>query len=210
MSQEPEGQPDIRVRRTRGHLRSALLGLAGEQGYQKVTVGDIADRAMINRATFYRYYEDKDDLAADILVHAARSTGDLSPITDGTLDMDARIASGALLFDHIAQHDRLYRPLLAYPRSRRFLIRARSLLGGLVQERIDAVPRPDGRRMPEEMVVTFAAELFLGMAAWWLENGTTHSSRQMSTWFTQFLFFGYFNALGIEDLLPRLPPRAEQ
>jgi AcrR family transcriptional regulator len=207
MSQDPGDRPDIRVRRTRAQLRSALLSLAAERGYQKVTVGDIAEHAMINRATFYRYYEDKDDLAADILVHAARSTGRSSPITGGPLDMTARIASGALLFDHIAQHDRLYRPLLAYPRSRRFLIRARSLLGDLVQERIDAVPKPAERLMPEEMVVTFAAELFLGMAAWWLENGTAHSSRQMSTWFTQFLFFGYFNVLGLDDLLPRPPHR---
>ena len=39
-----------------------LIELTIEKGYAAVTVQDIADRAMVNRATFYRHYLDKYDL----------------------------------------------------------------------------------------------------------------------------------------------------
>jgi hypothetical protein len=49
--------------------RAAPLSLAAERchatqckGFAALTVQDIADRAMVNRATFYRHYLDKHDL----------------------------------------------------------------------------------------------------------------------------------------------------
>ncbi len=53
---------DRRVRRTRELLRSALLSLIQEKGYDRITVQDILDRADIGRSTFYAHYRDKDDL----------------------------------------------------------------------------------------------------------------------------------------------------
>lgn len=58
---------DPRVRRTRKLLEDALRGLLHERGYGDISVGDIADRATVNRATFYAHFEDKRDLAAKML-----------------------------------------------------------------------------------------------------------------------------------------------
>jgi AcrR family transcriptional regulator len=65
MGMSGSGEPnktDHRTERTLSALWEALLALIEEAGYEAVSVRDIADRAKINRATFYRYYEDKDDL----------------------------------------------------------------------------------------------------------------------------------------------------
>jgi AcrR family transcriptional regulator len=53
---------DRRVRRTRELLRSALLSLIQEKGYERITVRDILDRADVGRSTFYAHYRDKDEL----------------------------------------------------------------------------------------------------------------------------------------------------
>ncbi len=53
---------DPRIRRTRTYLREALINLVLEKGYQGITIKDLADRACINRSTFYLHYQDKDDL----------------------------------------------------------------------------------------------------------------------------------------------------
>jgi AcrR family transcriptional regulator len=53
---------DPRVKRTRKLLSQAFLELMQEKGFQAITVQDIADRAGVNRATFYAHYEDKFDL----------------------------------------------------------------------------------------------------------------------------------------------------
>ncbi|MEO0596467.1 MAG: TetR/AcrR family transcriptional regulator [Chloroflexota bacterium] len=50
---------DPRVRRTRKLLKQAFVELMHEKGFNAMTVQDIADRADINRTTFYDHYEDK-------------------------------------------------------------------------------------------------------------------------------------------------------
>lgn len=58
---------DLRVRRTRRLVVRAFMELLEEKGLQATTVSDIAERAMINRATFYAHFADKYDLFAAII-----------------------------------------------------------------------------------------------------------------------------------------------
>lgn len=53
---------DPRVRRTRKLLKQAFVEILNEKGFSTMTVQDIADRAEINRATFYAHYADKYEL----------------------------------------------------------------------------------------------------------------------------------------------------
>lgn len=57
-----EPKVDPRVQRTREFLQKALFELMTEQDFDVITVHDIADRAKINRATFYDHFDDKFDL----------------------------------------------------------------------------------------------------------------------------------------------------
>ena len=53
---------DPRVRRTRQMLEHALEDLLMKKPFEKISVGDIADTATLNRATFYAHFVDKFDL----------------------------------------------------------------------------------------------------------------------------------------------------
>ena len=57
---------DRRVRRSRRLLGDALLQLVTEKPFGEVSVQDIADRADMNRATFYLHFHSKEEL----LLHA--------------------------------------------------------------------------------------------------------------------------------------------
>lgn len=46
-------QPDLRVRRTRDALGSALIQLIQEKPINDITVQDVLDRAGVGRSTFY-------------------------------------------------------------------------------------------------------------------------------------------------------------
>lgn len=50
---------DPRVKRTRNLLEQAFMEVVAEKGFQAVSVQDIAERAGINRATFYAHFPDK-------------------------------------------------------------------------------------------------------------------------------------------------------
>lgn len=57
---------DRRVIRTKKAIRSAFAELIAEKEYKDITVTDIAERADINRKTFYNYYSNIEALMADI------------------------------------------------------------------------------------------------------------------------------------------------
>ena len=53
---------DRRVRRTKQILKKTLLELLQEKELSKITISELADRADINRGTFYAHYSDVSDL----------------------------------------------------------------------------------------------------------------------------------------------------
>lgn len=50
---------DLRIIRTRRLLMSTLLDMMEEESIEKISVIDLCNRAMVNRATFYAHFEDK-------------------------------------------------------------------------------------------------------------------------------------------------------
>ncbi|MCH5185176.1 MAG: TetR/AcrR family transcriptional regulator [Oscillospiraceae bacterium] len=59
---------DLRIRRTHRLLADALIALMQEKAFEKITVIEICAQAMVHRATFYKYFEDKYQLL-DYCVH---------------------------------------------------------------------------------------------------------------------------------------------
>ena len=53
---------DLRTRRTKRWLETALRDLMKEKAYEKIRVSEIVRRAEVARPTFYLHYESKDDL----------------------------------------------------------------------------------------------------------------------------------------------------
>lgn len=58
---------DLRVMRSKKMIKAAFLELIEEKGYKSVTIKDIAERAMVNRKTFYNRYDSIDALFQEIL-----------------------------------------------------------------------------------------------------------------------------------------------
>lgn len=50
---------DLRIIKTRKALCDAFLVLLSEKRFEDITVGELCDRAMVRRATFYKHYADK-------------------------------------------------------------------------------------------------------------------------------------------------------
>ena len=58
---------DPRIKRTRQLLHRAFHELLAEKTFEEITVHDIAERSMVNRATFYDHFPDKFALLEDII-----------------------------------------------------------------------------------------------------------------------------------------------
>lgn len=53
---------DRRVKKTKKQLRQALMDLMTEKPSKSISVRELAERADINRGTFYIHYQDVNDL----------------------------------------------------------------------------------------------------------------------------------------------------
>ncbi len=58
---------DLRVQKTKKNIKETFLTLLNEKSLDKIHVQEILDIAQINRATFYKYYPDKYDLANQLV-----------------------------------------------------------------------------------------------------------------------------------------------
>jgi len=200
-------QSDPRVLRTHKLLQDALIELTAEYGFDTITVGDIANRATVNRATFYRHYQDKYDLTEQIFQEAiVQFAGELDPPGEVALSMDPQNPPErwVKLFEHFSEHERLYGPLLGSKGSSWFVSKMRDHFVKLLEEREKLrakLPAMQGEvlqgEIPRKVVITLASNLFISTIAWWLESGKQYSPKQIAIWFLTLAINGYIHALGL-------------
>lgn len=57
---------------TRFYIVQALFKLMNEYEYEKISVTDVAEKAGVGRATFYRYFKRKEDVVIYYMEHSAK------------------------------------------------------------------------------------------------------------------------------------------
>jgi AcrR family transcriptional regulator len=206
-----EEQTDLRIRRTHKFLQEAMIELITEKGFDAITVGDIAERAMINRATFYRHYQDKYDLVAKIFEETADYLVEhMKPFHKDTRQSETENPPEIWiqLFEHVAEHARLYRAMLGKNGSPWFAARMREHIIQIMleQERGWKQPmepsQPIDPAMPQELPGMQLSHVLIGTIVWWLESEKSSTPRQVATWFWRFAFYGYLSARGYEASPP--------
>jgi AcrR family transcriptional regulator len=208
-----EEQTDLRIRRTHHFLHTAMIELITEQGFDTITVGDIAERAMINRATFYRHYQDKYDLVAKIFEDTTNELAEnMKPFRKDTdhREMETPPEIWIQFFEHVADHHQLYRAMLGKNGSSWFAARMREHIITLMLEserrwkhQVE-LRQPIDPAMPQELPAMQLSHVLIGSIVWWLESEKSYTPRHMATWFYRFAFYGYLSALGYEAPTPRM------
>ena len=195
---------DLRVRRTHVLLKKALLELCEEKGFKATTVGEIAERAMVNRVTFYRHYRDKYELARAVFDDAIEDMDrEMGPTRHTYTQLKERELAGPPLpfthfFEHIAANSRLYTVMMGSDGDPWFVTHMREHLGAMAENRILAreklrlaSPKDLPAGMPRKVAVSIIAATVVGIISWWLEEGMKYSPEQVSAWMRHVLIRGY-------------------
>jgi AcrR family transcriptional regulator len=171
---------DRRVRRTRELLRSALISMILEKGYERVTVQDIIDRADVGRSTFYAHFRDKEDLLVFGL-EELRAAFQPEPQHAGGSDAKPRAASPTLaVFEHFARHREVWRAMVGKRGAEVFIRYLRRFLSELVRGQLAARAPKQETQVPLDAVVEFAVNAMIGLGVrWWLENDLPYSPAEM-------------------------------
>jgi len=195
-------------------LREALWEAITEKGYEGLTVSEVCERAMINRATFYRHYEDINDLllrGMDELFDEIYALGD-RPYTAEELSRFTVVGPSRnirLLFRLFSERADFFRFMLSDRGIPSFVTRMRSYLVDTIIDRINTAVSPDSRPLiPISIVAHGWAGQILGILIWWLEDGQDISVEDMAVFLTTTGFHSIYENLDFER--PKFSTEMEQ
>ncbi len=66
MEKESNKKTDLRIIRTTTNIKNAFLKLRSSKSLERITVKELSDLALINKATFYMHYKDIYDLSSQM------------------------------------------------------------------------------------------------------------------------------------------------
>lgn len=196
---------DRRILRTRRVLWEALIALMQERDYSEITIQDIADRADVNRVTFYLHFRDKQDL----LLHNVDAIFDelaskTPPLTRENFRTDVPPESMTLVYQYIAENAKFYRILLGEKGIPLAVNRLRKYLAELTIQRFQMFTAGESKaRVSLELVSQYAAGSIIALISWWLENGMPIPPEEFAHQTLLLTAYGPYWAAGINP--PDLP-----
>ncbi|WP_460522041.1 TetR/AcrR family transcriptional regulator [Humibacter antri] len=176
---------DARITRTRASLQDALMELAREQPLDEITVADIADRAGVNRSSFYQHYADKDVLLADALDAAFEETGARLALLTGPVSGPPEAMR--IYLGHIEKHAALYSRVLGDRGSAIVTARVRDRIEQVAMEGISRTASPAYDGVPVEVVAAGITGAALGVVRAWLERDPRPTVETAADWLWQVL-----------------------
>lgn len=192
---------DRRVRRTKRQLSEALLALVVEKEYETITVQEIAERADLNRATFYLHYGSKEELLIesleaqfDQLVAMLEESSVEQPIWEERTHL-------VLAFEHAAEHASLYKVILSERGMGYIINRIINYLADVcVQELCASLPPQQVAAVPIEVVAQHVAGSFYATLAWWLTHDMPYPAEQMADIVFQLCQVGVKGFMGKDEM----------
>lgn len=181
---------DLRVIKNIKNINQAFLELIEKYDYEKITVTEIAERAMINRKTFYLHYETKDALLNEVvkgaLVIMLENTrySDLIPSEDchmGSIKNDM-----FFILKNISSEKTLFKLLFT---NHEMLEQTRALLKGrLIDFVIENVTI--NKNIPKDLFSISVTAVIIEMIRWWLGQ-EKYSVEETALMFTELLNNGF-------------------
>jgi AcrR family transcriptional regulator len=170
-------QDDRRVRRSRRLLGEALLHLLQNHEFGSITVRAVTEAADVGYMTFYRHYNSLEDLLVDRIRCLVQEQ--LAPV------MAECDQQGPLIFEHLAEHEALYRTLLFSSSA----AQARQKLERLLVDFFLPSVKTD-TLIPRDLRARHMAAGVLALAGWWFETGKIVSIDQVAEMYNHLILDG--------------------
>lgn len=194
---------DLRVQRTRKMILEAFVKLVEEKGFEQLTVQDIADEAMINRATFYAHYKDKQDVfdqIFDTAVLAFTSVLEPEQLMQGNRIKLKRIEFILTNIYHQIHENRKFFQIVMASAGNEVL---RKKLADVLDEQYYHIfsklqIKENELEVPIDFIIEYMTSIFIGTLHWWITADTDMTDDQLAKLVIKLVGNGHLTVLGIE------------
>jgi AcrR family transcriptional regulator len=194
---------DRRIARTKIAIQEALIVLIEEKGFDAILVSDIAERANINRGTFYLHYQDKFDLLDKAQNEIIKNIIQvIISQTHHTLNIDdANCFEKPLpvivsLFEYFKENARLLHALLGLEGGVRFQSQIKKTFEDNIKVGFLTGMQEKDFLVPTDYLISYAMSAHIGILQNWLKKGCIESPSEMSIILSRLAWFGVIRSTG--------------
>ena len=194
---------DLRTKRTRKMILEAFINLVEEKGYEHVTVSDIASQAMINRATFYAHFKDKQDVYDYIFKEAvAQFMIVLAPVQLGRtnqLQLHAIEQIITHIFEKIQANRVFFKTVLNAHGNEQLRKQISQILRSTYANIFEQVEiREKDFIVPIDFIIEYMSSTFMASLHWWINQEISFSPKQMAQLIIKLVGSNHLKVLGIQ------------
>lgn len=165
---------DIRITKTHQALAKTMMELLETKKFQKITVNDICQNAMVSRSTFYLHFEDKYQLLSFCLQIARQK------LKESAQEKDLRGCLHMLL-SNVKEQEKLYRNLFMADVNLELIQMFQSELHTVFMEALTEFEQQGAEfQSPLPLLAVYYANGISGMIMWWIENNFQYSVDEMA------------------------------
>ncbi|UUZ94011.1 TetR/AcrR family transcriptional regulator [Paenibacillus sp. P25] len=179
---------DPRILRTRQLLRDSFIELLQEMDIEKISVNRLAERATINRVTFYLHYRDIPDMLekmADEMVEEIQGVMKKTPANPDSPE-EEELAMLIHLLEHIAEHAKFYKVILAMKRIPIFTDRSLKPLTELITAKIEQMEGGSSLSatgVQKDIAIWYGSSALIGTIVAWLRNDMPYTPQFLAKQF---------------------------
>ncbi len=194
---------DLRVLRTKKMIFQAFIKLMAEKDYDSITIQDIADEAMINRATFYAHFKDKPNLYEQVFDYAVESFTSILDAYSLLNGERVQVKKIEFLLTQIfarIKENRAVFITLTEGRSIEYLKNKLSELLELKYKSIFLKVRitENDIDVPIDFIIEYMTSIFIGTVHWWVKSDSDFPPEHMARLVIKLIGNGHLTVLGIE------------
>jgi len=179
----------------------AFYELIKEKGYEAITIQDIADRAMINRNTFYLHHQNKPDLldtCTDELLSELKNVIVLCPFNMSPFQISTLETVMQTVLEHISQNTTFYYAMLIEEnRIYRFRAKMENIIKDKLNEGWDLAQGSSLFAVSKELLLEYLVSSFMGIVVWWIKNDLPLPTGEVASQFSRIVAYGHLKAAGI-------------
>ncbi|EUJ23476.1 TetR family transcriptional regulator [Listeria grandensis FSL F6-0971] len=176
-----EKMTDRRIRKTKTAFAQALLTLLEEKEFKKITVTDIVERADVNRGTFYKHYQEKEDLLEEVItdVLTALEIAYEKPYKEANhFSVETLTPSMVKIFDHVYAHQLFYKQAIAEKLRSGFQNQLCDVIKRIALRDFGVIFR--GTEANPELFASYQSHAIFGLIVHWTQHNFVYTPEYMA------------------------------
>jgi AcrR family transcriptional regulator len=187
--------------RTRKLITQAFFTLLRKKKFEKISIQEIADAAMINRATFYAHYADKQDLydrlIDDFLIEFTQILDDSDAIDGANVHVHEIEEILTRFYEFIRENPEVAQIIIDKSQDEALIERFLDILNERYSELFDKLEvRERDVIVPTDFVISYISSILVGTLKWWTNNHTMRA-RDFAHLIIKLISNGHLTVLGV-------------